>query len=112
MTNAQIIFNESMRLMNDGIIGTTGRQLTATFVNEKGVEETKLINEPEPIHTFQTWKSLGRQVKRGQHAIACIVIWKHAVKTVEHEDADPEEIERMFMKKAFFFTAGQTEPIK
>lgn len=112
MTNAQIIFNESLSLMESGVIGTTGRQITVTTVNSEGEEEKKVINEPEPIHTFQAWKERGRQVKKGQHAIATIVIWKHTAKTIEHEDAEPEEIERMFMKKAFFFRAAQTEPIK
>ena len=33
MNNAQIIFNESITLMNDGLIGTTGRQITIEYEN-------------------------------------------------------------------------------
>ncbi len=62
MTNAQIIFNESVRLMEDGIIGTTG--LKIEVVMENG--ETVSMLEPEPIHTYAAWKSLGFQVKRGK----------------------------------------------
>ena len=31
MNNAQIIFNESIDLMKDGIIGTTGRKITVEY---------------------------------------------------------------------------------
>lgn len=111
MTNQQIIFNESMALMEKGIIGTTGR----TF--EVETEDGKVtIQEPEAIHTFQMWKSLGRQVKKGEHAKAAFMIWKHTVKTKKEEEKTGNPIEdaddvRMFQKKAFFFTIDQTEPI-
>lgn len=113
MKNSQIIFNEQLKLMNDGIIGTTGKQITVT--NEKGEKFT--VNEPEPIHTFATWKALGFSVKKGQHAIAQIYIWKHVSKpgTLESKDenGDPVSIEyddsKMFMKKAFFFKLSQVE---
>lgn len=60
MTNAQIIFNESLRLMEEGKIGTTGKQITV--VNADGTKET--INVPLPIHTYAAWKQLGFQVKK------------------------------------------------
>ena len=52
MTNEQIIFQNSLQLMDDGIIGTTGR--TITVENEQG--EKLEMQEPEPIHTYQAWK--------------------------------------------------------
>ena len=88
MTNAQIIFNESMELMKAGIIGTTGR----TFVFEDADGNKKEIQEPEPLHTFAKWKELGYSVKKGEHAKASLM--------------------KMFMKKAFFFTFDQVEKIK
>lgn len=111
MTNAQIIFNESMNLMEQGIIKTTGR--TFTYKNEDGEEIT--VKEPEAIHTFAMWKELGRQVKKGEHAKAAFTIWKAGKGKAQDEDAqaDGEKAEniRMFMKKAFFFTIDQTEEI-
>ena len=113
MTNAQIIFNHSIELAKAGTIGTTGRIITITYQNEEGENVTEKINEPEAIHTYAVWKQQGRQVKKGQKAKAEIMIWKHTTKTIEAqaEDQEPEEIERMFMKKAFFFTIDQTEAI-
>lgn len=111
MTNAQIIFNESMELMKAGIIGTTGRSFEAT--NEDGEKVT--IYEPEPIHTFSAWKERGRVVKKGEHAKAAFTIWKAGKGKAKEEDANADgetaESVKMFMKKAFFFTMDQTEPI-
>lgn len=112
MTNAQIIFNESMKLLEAGVIGTTGRSFET--VTEDG--ETVTIMEPEPLHTFAHWKSLGRQVKKGEHAKASFIIWKQGKASKKaQEEAEKEgkkAIPKMFMKKSFFFTFDQTEPIK
>lgn len=48
MTNEQIIFNNSLQLMDDGIIKSTGR--TIIVENEDG--EKVEMQEPEPIHTY------------------------------------------------------------
>lgn len=115
MTNQEIIFNESIRLMKEGIIGSTGR--TITVENSEG--ERIEMPEPEPIHTFAAWKSQGRQVKKGEKCKADILIWKasrrptqDAQESQDAQDAEatPERI-RMFMHRAFFFTISQTEPI-
>jgi len=106
MTNEQIIFQNSLQLMDDGIIGTTGRFITVE--NEQG--EKIEMQEPEPIHTYQAWKCLGYQVKRGQKAKASFLIWKHTVKKAKQEQDEDEE--KMFMTKAFFFTYDQVEPIQ
>lgn len=105
MTNAQIIFNESLNLMNEGKIGTTGRMLKM----ETTAGEVITVMEPEPIHTYAAWKQLGYQVQKGQKAIASFTIWKYA----SHTNAETEEEEsRMFMKKASFFKRSQVEEIE
>lgn len=106
MTNAQIIFWESVDLMEAGIIGTTGRSVT---VETKDGEKKQLF-EPEAIHTFQAWKKLGRQVTKGQKAIAAFTIWKHCPARTTKDGEEKEA--RMIMKKAHFFKLDQTEPIK
>lgn len=116
MTNAQIIFNESVRLMEEGIIESTG--LKIEVVTESG--ETISMLEPEPIHTYAAWKSLGFQVKRGETAIAKFLIWKAGRSRQQEESVDaaaengteisPERV-KMFMKTAHFFKASQVERI-
>lgn len=105
MTNEQIILNERLELMEKGIIGTTGRKL---IIEEEDGTKVKIM-EPEEIYTYKGWQEYQRQVKRGEKSIATILIWKH---TVKKKDDSEEEIERMFMKKAFFFKREQTEQIE
>ena len=111
-TNAQIIFNQSIELMEKGVIGSTGRMIKVLTASG----EEKEIQEPEAIHTFAMWKELGRVVKKGEHAKAQFVIWKAAKHHTELEDKNGNKIEeestKMFMKKAFFFTLDQTEELK
>ena len=106
MTNEQIIFNERIDLMEKGTIGTTGE----TIVVEDAEGNKMQYNEPEQIHTFLEWKKRGYKVKRGEHAVTKLNIWKHVLKKSEKDDEADKE--KMFMKLAFFFTASQVEPIK
>lgn len=108
MTNAQIIGNASIELMNAGKIGTTGR--TLIFIDATGTEIT--MPEPEAIHTYSTWKEMGYQVQKGQKAVAKITIWKHAVRTIKTDDGSEAQQEHMFPKLSAFFAAHQVEPIK
>jgi len=129
MNNAQIIFNESVELMKNGLIGTTGRQITIEY--EKDGEKVKeTIQEPEPIHTYAEWKKAGFQVQKGQKAVASFTIWMYTDKKskLSKEDADKinqiaeginaqegDEVHKnghYYMKKASFFKASQVAPIK
>ena len=103
MTNAQIIFNESVELMKNGKIGKTGRQFE---VEDENGNKT-MLDEPEIIHTFQAWKARGFSVKKGEKAVAQFYIWKCVSKQIQDSDGMTEEQKRMFMKKASFFSASQ-----
>ena len=107
MTNEMIIFKESQKLMNDGILQGSGVFATVEF--EDGARQVEM---PEEIHTFQAWKSLGYSVKKGEKAIAKFPIWKYTSKKVETEDGEEKEISNMFMKTAAFFKVSQVEIIK
>lgn len=109
MTNAQIIMNEQIELLKTGKIGTTGREIT--FKDMEGNEISMM--EPEPIHTFAHWKSLGFSVKKGEKAVASFPIWKASKKKKEDEETVEANTERtrMFMKKSHFFSLSQVEAI-
>lgn len=112
MTNAMIIFNAAMKLMDEGIIGTTGRKMVMETPDGDKIE----VMEPEVIHTYAVWKSLGYQVKRGEKNIAAITIWKAGkgkqTEQAEEGDQDGENSRiKMFLKTAFFFKASQCEII-
>ena len=116
MTNEQIIFNAAVELMNAGAIKSTGR--TIECVN--GAGETISIDEPEAIHTFQDWKARGYCVRKGEHAIARLLIWKPcktaAAKAAEEEAAAAGMIlinkPKMMKVTAAFFSASQVDAIK
>lgn len=102
ITNAQIILNESIRLMEAGVLKTTGRVLVQEMPDGSKVE----IPEPEPIHTFNGWKELGYSVKKGEHAKAMFPIWQYTGK----KDEDGNKVKDggyCFQKKAFWFTFDQ-----
>lgn len=109
MTNEQIIWAERMNAMESGIIGTTGRLITVEIDGEK-----KQILEPEELHTFIGWKSLGYSIKKGEKTKVVTYLWKMKKlnKTekaaVEAMDADPEDDDDHFIKvKANLFSSSQ-----
>lgn len=104
MTNEQIVLDAQLKLMKEGKIQTTGR--TMICMNMAG--EEVLVPEPEAIHTYQVWKSMGYQVQKGQKAIVALQIWKHVTKVDEETE---EETSRMFMKTASFFARHQVEQV-
>lgn len=104
MTNEMIIFNERLNLMKAGKLGTTGRFLIVE--DEKGKRQ---IREPEEIHTFQKWKELGFSVRKGEHAITKIMIWKYKEEAKEKNEDEDKEEKIAFMKQAFFFSPEQVE---
>lgn len=120
MTNAAIILNESLRLMEQGVLKGSGEY--AEITNDDSTKAT--IELPEEIHTFNGWKSLGFSVKKGEKSKIKITIWKHTSKMLDTNTGNAEtdkmnsEINRqggstsMFMKLSAFFTAEQVEPLK
>lgn len=104
MTNAQIIFNESQKLAKDGVLQYTGREMTYTDADGN----QQVIKETEPIHTYNAWKELGYQVRKGEKAVAQFTIWKYRAGKY-NEEQETEEDGKMFMKKASFFTMRQVE---
>ncbi len=109
MKNEDIILKKRLELMEEGLLGSTGKKVV--IETDEGKAE---IMEPLPIHTYSGWMELGYRVSYGQHAIASFPIWKHrpagrykdrkSGNMVDHE-------EKMFLTKAFFFSPDQVERI-
>lgn len=106
ITNEQIIFNARLELMGQGKIGSTGRMIV--LQDDEGIE--KEIPEPEIIHTFNGWKERGYKVKKGEHAVAKLGIWKYSEK--KDEEDDKQKAGRggyCYIKMSHFFAASQVE---
>lgn len=61
------------------------------------------------MHTYEHWKSLGFQVRKGEHADLKLTIWKQG-KAKEAEDGTMKP-GRMFMKTAAFFGVSQVDKV-
>lgn len=101
MTNAQIIINEAIA---NGIY--TKEEVEAIL------ESGRMI----PVHTFQTWKSAGYAVRKGEHAKITTRLWKFSTKKAGQGEADADadgeaENSHYYLAKAFLFTAEQVERI-
>ena len=108
MTNATIILNESLRLMEEGVLKGSGQFVE--IENEDGTKSTMEL--PEEIHTFNGWKARGYSVKKGEKSGIKFPNWKHTAKKVENENGEEDEETHMFMKLSAFFTAAQVEKSK
>ncbi len=101
MTNEQIILNDRIRLMNEGVIGTTGKSI----VIEDSEGRKTLTKEPEEIHTYMEWKRRGYTVRHGERCITSFPIWK----VIPQKNRGEGPKEKMILKQAFFFKASQVE---
>ena len=103
-TNGEIILKKSLELMEQGVLKPTGRMFIQELPDGTKVE----LPEPEPIHTYNGWKELGYQVRKGQKAVASFPIWKYQSKKNE---AGEEIGGKCWQKKSFWFTFDQVEKI-
>ena len=105
VTNVEIILRQSIELMQKGILKPTGRVFTQELPDGTTVE----LPEPEPIHTYNGWKELGYQVKKGEHAKASFPIWKCSVQ--KNPETGEEVAGKCYQRNAFWFTFDQVEKI-
>lgn len=92
MTNAEIIYRESIELVKQGVLKA-------------------IAGQPEPIHTFAKWKSVGYSVKKGEKAIAKITIWKYTTRTKTDDDGNEIDDSKCFPKVSAFFKTSQVEKV-
>ncbi len=109
MTNSEIIFKNQLRLMEKGLLGSTGRMIKVE--TDDGEKE---LPEPQQIHTYAGWLDLGYRVRHGQHAIADFPVWKMRPAGKRKDKKTGAEVsyeQKMMMVKAFWFSQDQVEKI-
>lgn len=110
MTNQMIVLAQALALAESGKIGYTDNIMTVEIDGEE-----KELREPEQIHTYQRWKAMGYQVRKGEKAVAKFKIWKHVAGKKEAGNEEKETAKadrgRMFLKQAAFFSAAQVDPV-
>lgn len=110
MTNAEIIFSNRLFLMEQEVI----KGIPGTSITIKGEDGDKVVPMPEEIKSYREWQKAGRQVKKGEHAVAKFQIWmprKGKAKAEDDEEgkAEADAPKGFYKKMTFFFTEGQTE---
>jgi len=86
--------------------------MTNTEIILQYMVQNDLDPEKVTLHTYETWKKLGYQVKRGEKSQHKITIWKYSSKKVEDEDGEEVQKGRCFPKLSAFFTQDQVEKIE
>lgn len=109
MTNAEIIFQNRVFLMEQDVIkGVPGTSLL--WKDEQGEREVLM---PEEIRSYNDWRKAGRQVKKGEHAVAKFQIWmpskRNAKKKPDDEEQEKDAPKGFYKKTAFFFTIDQVK---
>ena len=99
-----IIMDAEQELAMLGVIAYTGRVFEAQMPDGSIIE----LPETEPIHTYQHWKGLGYQVRKGEKAVTKLTIWKHSPGK-KNEETGEEGRDKMFMKTAAFFALSQVD---
>lgn len=110
MTNEEIVMRESVDLMKQGILACAGQ-----FEAKDEDGNTIMVDVPEEIHTYQEWKLMGKQVKKGEHAIAKFAVWK-PVKGKKKDESEQGETnieikKRFIMCNASWFKGSQVEEV-
>ena len=85
------------------------------MTNYQIIENAKIelgLDEDLILKTYQDWKRLGYQVKKGEKSVMACMIW-FPKKSKTKVDVDYEEVNdgSFFKSKAFFFSQNQVERI-
>ena len=106
-----IILLQQVELQKEGKLKFTGKKIKVVDLSGELVE----IDEIQPIHTYNGWKSRGYQVKKGEKAIAKFPVWAFSAKKKSAETEDDENVKgtgHMYMKMSAFFSDEQVEKIE
>ena len=132
MTNNQIIRNEAARLSAEQLHEIAAKNHTAAqiaalvaqiVVTDKDgaehpgtIEDAELYFAADELHTFNEWKRLGKQVKKGETALIHCHLWQFTTKpskaqreAAEAEGKEAAEHPHFYPTKAHLFSCLQVE---
>ena len=132
MTNNQIIRNEAAHLSAEQLHEIAAKSHTAAQIaalaaqivvtDENGaehpgtIEDAELVLAADELHTFNEWKRLGKQVKKGETALIRCHLWQFTTKpskaqreAAEAEGKEAAEHPHFYPTKAYLFSCLQVE---
>ena len=92
----------------------TNAQIIATVCIAKGIYTHEQINSMAeiPVHTYQYWKAIGYQVRKGEKAAIKTRLWKMAKTQNIDDDPEKEKTPKLILVKSYLFTLSQVEKIQ
>src|SRR5215469_5998268 len=75
----------------------------------KGIPEAE-IKPRENIFTYQAWKALGRQVRRGEHGVRIVTFIESKSREIDQDTGEPKLVRRPWTVVVFHIS--QTDPIE
>ena len=91
-------------------------EATGTGTAADYIDTAEQATVADSLHTYNTWKAQGLQVKRGQKATISAMLWRwtdkpskarRAENTDNNADTNPDP--HYYMKRCYLFTAAQVE---
>ena len=74
----------------------------------KGIPEDKIIPR-ENVFTYNAWKALGRQVRKGEHGVKCVTFIECESKETDSRTGEKKSFRRPWTTTVFH--VSQTDPI-
>ena len=94
-------------MTNNEII--TKSAIAAGLITEAEAMEFMKEGRRIPLHTYQEWKRMGYQVKRGEKAALELYLWRFAKNKSEDGKEEEDAEEHAYQAKAYLFAASQVE---
>ena len=85
---------------------------TGTGTTTDYIDTAEQATIADSLHTYNTWKAQGLQVKRGQKATISVMLWRWTdkpPKAQRSDSGDDAPDPHYYMKRCYLFTAAQVE---
>lgn len=87
-------------------------EATGTGTADDYIDTAEQATVADSLHTYNTWKAQGLQVKRGQKATISAMLWRWTdkpPKAQRSDNGDDAPDPHYYMKRCYLFTAAQVE---
>ena len=87
-------------------------EATGTGTAADYIDTAEQATVADSLHTYNTWKAQGLQVKRGQKATISAMLWRWTdkpPKAQRSDSGDDAPDPHYYMKRCYLFTAAQVE---
>jgi hypothetical protein len=105
------ISQSRLESLKRAVSGQSLSNLPAIFAGfaAKGIPEAE-IKPRENVFTYQAWRALGRQVRRGEHGVKVVTFIESKSKEIDQDTGERKAIRRPWTTTVFHIS--QTDPLE